>query len=237
MPRCSAASQRTGCAVRCESRPKTAEPSPRPIRNATRMIVNEKIDEPISTASARVHMTCSVIAVAPDTAKPRQRHAPRRRRHRPRSGGSDAGRARVEVALGGRLVEQRVHASGRSAPRAGSGARAASAAASVRLNAAAVTLVQRRPKRGQEDEPREERARDGAEQVDRVQRADAQAHAPQLPGVLHEVPREDRQRRAHERRRHEQQARRRDEAQDREQRVAIAERRPQPAVERRDRTR
>ena len=105
------------------------------------------------------------------------------------------------------------------------------AAASVRLNAGRRDVGPAQPDAGQEDEPGEERARDRAEQVHRVQRADAQADAAQLPGMAHEVTRQDRQRRPHERRRHDQQAGRGHEAQHRQQGVTIAERRPQPAVE------
>ena len=38
------------------------------MRNASRMMVKEKIDEPMITARARVQSTCSTIAVAPETA-------------------------------------------------------------------------------------------------------------------------------------------------------------------------
>ena len=60
---------RTGSRNRCARRPKAAEPAPRPMRKASRMMVKEKIDEPMMTARARVQSTCRVMAVAPETAK------------------------------------------------------------------------------------------------------------------------------------------------------------------------
>ena len=118
------------------------------------MSVNENTDDPSSTASARVHSTCSVIAVAPETAKAIS--AARRERASSTGGGGSAVPSRWASAAA---------TSSRSstlvlvdAPRRGGSRRASTiAAASVRLNDAAVTFVQRSAERGQEHEAREER--------------------------------------------------------------------------------
>ena len=152
-----------GCAVRWRARPNTAAPMPRPMSTASRIIVNEKTDEPSSTASARVHITCSVIAVAPDTTKAssaarRERaSSDRLRRQRGRVLDLAPRRRRVEP-----LVELRLPCVGPALRRAGTTAprqRSMAAAASVMLNAAAVTLVQARPKRARRRTRRGKRRR------------------------------------------------------------------------------
>ena len=151
-PRCSAAEPADrvrACAG--ATRANTAAPTPRPIRNASRMSVNEKIDEPSRIASARVHSTCSVIAVAPETANAAS--ATRRAR------GVDHGRAAAApppraCASTAATSRRSLGAARRASSAAGRRRRATRiAAASVRLKAAAVTLVQRTPSSGRNTKP------------------------------------------------------------------------------------
>ena len=101
------------------------------------MSVNEKIDEPISTARARVQSTCRVIAVAPETAKAASAARRGAGVDDAAAGGSGAG---VQLGLGGGRVEPLVQ---RSAPLARRRRRGSSRRAS-RIAAASVRLKRRR---------------------------------------------------------------------------------------------
>ena len=68
--------------------------------------MNEKIDEPSSTARARVHSTCRVMAVAPETAKA----ISAARRERASITGAGGSAAAFQMRLGARRVEPLVDA-------------------------------------------------------------------------------------------------------------------------------
>jgi len=139
MPRWTMARLRTGSRNRCASRPKAAEPVPRPMRKASRMMVNEKIDEPMMTARARVQRTCKVMAVAPDTAK-----AKRTARRASRRNHDQVGLGRVGLAAN----SSRLGPLGATASGGGHAGRFTMAAASDMSKLAARKLVLRTPMSG-----------------------------------------------------------------------------------------
>ena len=112
--------------------------------------MNEKIDDPSSTASARVQRTCSVIAVAPDTANAPS--AARRDRSSIAGGGGRTGPSRLAAAA---AASRRSSIEMPSPPASAGRMRRATrmAPASTRSNDAAVTFVQRRPIVGRKMNP------------------------------------------------------------------------------------
>ena len=113
--------------------------------------MNENTDDPSRIASERVHSTCSVIAVAPETAN--AAITARRARAVTSGGGGSAVVSRwrrdgrlVQPFLGGHVGDVLVGV-GQTA------ARDTIAAASVRLKDAAVTLVQVTPMSGRNTKP------------------------------------------------------------------------------------
>ena len=111
--------------------------------------MNENTDEPSSTASERVHSTCNVIAVAPDTANAAS--AARRERASTTAGG---GSAAVSSLASTAAMSRRSSVLTAASSAAGMRRRAMMiAAASVRLKDAAVMLVQVTPSSGRNTKP------------------------------------------------------------------------------------
>ncbi len=115
--------------------------------------MNEKIDDPINTASARVQSTCKVIAAAPETAKP-----PSATRRAAGVMITSGGSAAAPTPASSSPAEAAFSSSSSMLAGAASASRNTRrairiAAASVRLNPAAVTLVQRSPMLGRKMNP------------------------------------------------------------------------------------
>ena len=107
--------------------------------------MNEKIEEPSTTASARVHRTCKVIADSPDRANP----ASTTRRAAGVNGTTGVSFSRSALpswAASSSSV-------GLRSARAASGRSASTAAARVRLKLAAMMLVARTPHSGRNTKP------------------------------------------------------------------------------------